>query len=219
MGHTFRQRELLERALTHSSLAQEKGERERDNERLEFLGDAVLDLVISELLMERHSSAAEGWLSRARAAAVNKRALAVRARSLELQRWLRLGRSERSSGGEAKASILASALEAVIGALYLDAGLPAVRALVAREFGGELDEPAGAGGDAKTLLQEHFQARGEPVPTYTTTSEEGPPHARTFEVQVRAQGRVLGSGAGTSKRAAEQAAARVALEQLEQGAT
>jgi ribonuclease-3 len=185
------------------------------NEPLEFLGDAVLGLVVSELLMERHPERPEGWLSRARAGAVNKHALARRARQLELERFIRLGRGELRSGGAAKPGILANAFEAVLGALYLDAGLDAVRALVERELGDALEQPEGALADSKTRLQEWLQARGEPPPRYETTQASGPPHAPQFHVEVRVGERVRGQGTAGSKRAAEQLAASAALARLE----
>lgn len=214
LGYRFEQRELLERALTHSSRAHEAGDPGRDNERLEFLGDAVLGLVVAELLMERHPDVPEGNLSRARARLVNTRSLDAHARALELDLHLRLGRGELRSGGRDKPSILANVFEAVLGALYLDGGLGAVRTLVEREFAGAIanaDQPLP---DPKTHLQEQLQAKGEEVPGYTTTATHGPDHARVFEVEVQVGERVLGTGKGSSKREAEQEAARHALAAL-----
>jgi len=208
LGHRFSARALLEQALTHSSCPNEQGLQVSACERLEFLGDAVLQLLVSELLMERAPDQPEGWLTRARASAVNRAALAERARGLGLPRFIRLGRGERLAGGADKPSILADLFEAVIGALYLDAGLAAVRALVEREI--PLEEPARA--DAKTRLQERMQARGQGTPQYRTTSTRGPAHALEFSVEVRLGEQVLGVGSGPTKRAAEQEAARRALE-------
>lgn len=208
LGHRFRDRALLELALTHRSAAGERG----SNERLEFLGDAVLGLVVCELLMERNPDQTEGWLSRARAGAVNQDALAARALALGLGGCVRLGRSEQRSAGASKPSILANVLEALIGALYLDAGLTAVRALVERELGPELADHERARADAKTRLQELLQARGQGRPQYRTTETRGPAHALEFRVEVRLGERVLGQGVGPTKRAAEQEAARRALE-------
>jgi ribonuclease-3 len=211
LGHRFRDRRLLEEALTHSSSRVADGAGAADCERLEFLGDAVLGLVVSELLMESNPGQPEGWLTRARAAAVNRDALAARARALGLARWIRLGRGERRQGGAEKPSILADIFEAVLGAIYLDAGLAPVRALLERELPlADVFGPAPA--DAKTRLQELLQGRGLGTPQYHTTQTHGPAHALEFEVEVRLGERVLGSGAGSSKRAAEQAAARRALE-------
>jgi len=214
LGYRFRKPGGLRQALTHGSRANEAGNPALANERLEFLGDAVLDLVISELLMERHPEASEGMLSRARAAAVNTAALAERARELGLDRAMRLGRGEARSAGHRKPSILANVFEAVLAAIYLDGGLAPVRELVEREFGEVLASP-GPQLDAKTRLQEWLQARGEPVPGYQTTAAEGPDHAKEFHVEVRVGDRVLGQGRGRSKREAEQQAATHALTVLE----
>jgi len=216
IGHRFGDRALLERALTHASRAHEDGDPGRGNERLEFLGDAVLDLAVSELLFEAHPEADEGLLSRARARAVNQKALAGYTRALGLQRAIRLARGEQRSGGRNKASIQANAFEAVLGALYLDGGLEAVRRLVSRELGASLSaDLEDLLADPKTRLQEFLQARGEPPPSYQTVSERGPDHSKQFEVRVSAGERALGSGVGPSKRAAEQDAARAALRALE----
>ena len=215
LGYRFRDSSRLEQALTHLSRANEEGDPTRGNERLEFLGDAVLDLVVSELLMEQHSEVPEGTLSRARASVVNTQALAVHARELGLDRALRLGRGEERSAGREKASILANVFEAVLGAIYLDGGLGPARSFVERECG-ELVAAAGEPTvDAKTRLQELLQASGRPVPGYRTTATQGPDHAKEFQVEVRVGERVLGYGKGSSKREAEQAAARQALASLE----
>jgi len=216
IGHRFADRTLLERALTHASRAHEDGDLGRGNERLEFLGDAVLDLAVSEILFEAHPEADEGLLSRARARAVNEKALAACTRGLGLHRALRLSRGEQRSGGCDKPSIQANVFEAVLGALYLDAGLEPVRVLVRRELGASLSaDLQDLLADPKTRLQELLQARGEPPPRYEATSERGPDHAKEFEVCVHAGDRVLGTGVGRSKREAEQNAARVALEALQ----
>lgn len=165
--------------------------------------------------MQRHPQAREGTLSRARAAIVNKEALADRARRLGLARALRLGRGEERTGGRSKASNLANVFEAVCGALYLDGGLAPLRALVVREFGDQLEAGDRALADAKTRLQERLQASGAAPPDYATTATRGPDHAREFHVEVSLDGRLLARGHGRSKREAEQEAARRALEALE----
>ena len=174
----------------------------------------MLGLVTAEQLMAEHPDANEGELSRARADTVNERALAARARSLGLQDLIRLGRGAGLQGGRSKDSILANAFEAVLGALYLDAGLEVARAFLLRELGAELAEPGLRSRDAKSALQEHLQALGQPLPEYHVVETEGPPHARQFRVEVRAGDTVLGTGRGASKRAAEQAAARAGLSAL-----
>ena len=192
----------------------EAGREDLGNERLEFLGDAVLDLLVSELLMEADGDADEGVLSRARAEAVNTHALAKRARELGLDRAVALGRGEDSSGGRSKPSILANVFEAVIAAVYQDGGLESVRALVGRTFGSVSTGDGASGLDSKTALQELLQAAGRPLPRYETVSQRGPDHASEWEVQVSVEEKALGSGLGRSKRDAEQAAAKAALEQL-----
>ncbi len=180
----------------------------------------MLDLLISERLMEVRPDADEGALSRARAELVNARALARRARLLDLGGWIRLGKSEERSGGRDKESILAALLEAVLGALYLDGGLDPVRALIAREFDGDVAKVAKAErplGDPKSRLQELLHARSGPTPVYVTTGELGPPHAREFDVEVRVGDETLGRSRAGSKRAAEQGAAEQALRVLEEG--
>jgi ribonuclease-3 len=166
--------------------------------------------------MAADESADEGHLSKARADAVNSRALADRARELGLDRAVRLGRGEDRSGGRDKPSILANVFEAVLGAIYLDGGLDAVRELVQRVFELPKTFQVRSSGDSKTRLQERLQAQGFELPLYQTTAQRGPDHAREFEVQVAARGRILGSGVGSSKRDAEQAAAEDALRHLEE---
>ena len=211
LGYRFEDEARLEQALTHRSRANEDGDPMRGNERLEFLGDAVLDLVVSELLMEKHAEAPEGTLSRARAGVVNTRALAACARKLGLDQDVRLGRGEERSGGRRKPSILANVFEGVLGAIYLDGGLEPARIFVERECGEALAAAGQRPADPKTQLQERLQASGGPVPGYRTTSEHGPDHAKEFRVEVSVEGRVLGQGQGNSKREAEQEAARRAL--------
>jgi ribonuclease-3 len=215
LGYRFAQPRLLEQALTHQSRAHEEGDLELGNERLEFLGDAVLDLLVSELLMQRYPDADEGELSRARAAAVNTAALAERARSLGLGAAARLGRGEQRSGGEDKVSILANLFEAVLGAVYLDGDLTAARGFIEREVAPLLSRDDAALGDAKTRLQEIAQKLGRGIPRYATLAERGPDHEKEFEVEVRVGDAVLGRGVGPSKRSAEQSAAHRALESLE----
>jgi ribonuclease-3 len=215
LGHVFRDAALLETALTHPSWAHEQGGG-RGNERLEFLGDAVLDLVVAELLYAEHPERSEGELTRARAALVNRRALAERARALELGSELRLGRTEQRTAGAKKSSILANVYEAVLGALYLDAGLEAVRRFVEDSFGAAVRQGAGFAPDAKTRFQEWAHAALRATPTYQALRDsgvEGDPER--FETQVRVGAEVFGQGAGRTKRAAELAAAAQALHRLE----
>ena len=211
LGHRFARPELLQQALTHSSRANEARELAVGNERLEFLGDAVLGLGVAELLMEAFPEASEGALSRSRAQAVNQAALAAHALELGLDALVLLGKSERKNRGREKSSILADAFEAVLGALYLDAGFETARAFIARELAAELGSASAMQRDAKSELQEALQAAGREPPSYVTISESGPAHARAFSVEARVGAAVYGTGAGRSKQAAEQAAARDAL--------
>lgn len=205
-------------ALTHKSYVNEHRDEGglRDNERLEFLGDAVIDLAVSHRLMERFPGAREGELSKMRAAVVDEQGLSEMARALDLGALLRLGRGEELTGGRRKASLLADAMEAVIAAVYLASGLEAVLAVVDR-FLGEAFARAAAGTldrDFKTQLQELAQNRLRATPRYRVVAEHGPDHSKTFEVETDLRGEVVGRGAGRSKKDAEQAAARLALEGL-----
>jgi ribonuclease-3 len=201
--------------VTHKSYANEHRDEEvLDNERLEFLGDAVIDLAVSQRLMERFPDAREGELSKMRASVVDEQGLADMARALDLGALLRLGRGEELTGGRRKASLLADAMEAVVAAVYLAAGLRPVLSLVDR-FLGEAFARASEGTldrDFKTQLQELAQSRQRASPRYRVVAEVGPDHEKTFEVEVDLRGEVLGRGSGRSKKDAEQAAARVALE-------
>jgi ribonuclease-3 len=212
LGHAFADPELLDDALTHRSA------QARHNERLEFLGDAVLGLLVAEALWRRFPRATEGELSRLRARLVNRDALARVAQELELGQYLRLGAGELRSGGHARESILADAVEAVLAALYLDGGLDVARAVVERLLGERLAalSPADQGKDAKTRLQEWLQARRLALPTYEVVDTSGEDHAQTFVVRcaVEALGRST-SAAGASRRKAEQLAAARLLETLD----
>ncbi|WP_344631060.1 ribonuclease III [Streptomyces glaucosporus] len=201
---------LLTRALTHRSYAYENGGLPT-NERLEFLGDSVLGLVVTDTLYRSHPDLPEGQLAKLRAAVVNSRALAGVARGLDLGSFVRLGRGEEGTGGRDKASILADTLEAVIGAVYLDQGLEAASELVHRLFDPLIEESStlGAGLDWKTSLQELTAAEGLGVPEYLVT-ETGPDHEKTFTAAARVGGVAYGTGTGRSKKEAEQQAAEAA---------
>jgi ribonuclease-3 len=215
LGIRLRDPSLLERALTHKTFAHEAPATDevRHNERLEFLGDAVLGLVSSELLMEAFPTAQEGELSQMRACLVNQEELAALAGQLGLHGLLRLGRGEERSGGRQKQSLQADALEALLGALFLDQGLAGAQALVndlmrARIERLRVERPWPS---PKSRLQEMLQARGEPPPTYELVTSDGPVHARVFTVAAMQAGAELGRGTGRSKKAAAQAAAQDAL--------
>ncbi len=209
--------DLLEQALTHRSYAYEHGGLPT-NERLEVLGDAVLGLVVTDALYLAHPELPEGQLAKLRAGVVNTRALAGVGRELGIGTWLRLGRGEDTSGGRDKNSLLADTVEAVLGAIYLDRGLPVAAAVVRRLFDPLMAAAAldSAALDWKTALQELTAAGGLGVPAYLLT-ETGPDHAKRFTAEVVVGGRVLGAGEGGSKKHAEQRAARQAARALGAG--
>lgn len=211
VGYRFREQERLRQALTHTSAAEIPGP--RISERLEFLGDAVVGLVVSELLLSTYPTQDEGKLSRFRAALVNAASFAAMAQHLELDEHLRLGKGEEKSGGRRKESILAAAYEAVMGAIFLDGGYEAVRRVVGDQFEDLVLEVGDRETtDAKTQLQELCQQLCRQAPVYRVVREEGPDHAREFIVEALLGDTVLATGQGRSKRAAEQAAALDALE-------
>jgi len=214
LGHYFRQPHLLVDALTHRSYAYEfAGPGVVSNERLEFLGDAVLGLIASDLLFRAYPEADEGQLTNLRAALVRASTLGALARRLDVGPHLRLGRGEEATGGRERELLLARAVEALIGAVYLDAGLDSTRAVLEPLLKGELEHVATRHTikDNKSLLQELAQARLGITPHYRLVSEEGPSHDRTFTVEVVIGELVAGRGSGRSKRQAEQAAAKEAL--------
>ena len=216
LGYTFLDRGLLDAALTHTS-AMVAGA-VRAGEQLEYLGDAVLGLVIADLLMDRFPDLDEGTLSKRRSMLVRAPTLAEKARQLGIGQTLRLGRGEDRGGGRHKASILASTYEAVLGAIYRDGGFERAKAVITRHFAEDLERGGVAGApDWKTTLQERIQAQYRTVPDYRLAGEEGPAHARQFTAEVWVGDQCLASGEGTSKREAEQQAARAALETLQEG--
>jgi len=212
LGITFAKRDLLVTALTHRSVLAEV-EGAMPNERLEFLGDTVLDLIIAEELYKAHPEWPEGELTKAKAAAVGERSLEQVARNWNLGPYIRISRGEESSGGRERRALLADTVEAIIGAYYLDHGLEACRAFVLREMMEIIEsvERQEHQFDCKTQLQEVFQARYQAAPTYEIVGKSGPPHDRTFEVTVSFNDQVLGYGKGKSKKEAEQQAADQAL--------
>jgi ribonuclease-3 len=209
LGHRFHDVERLRTALTHRSYANERPEAgQSDNERLEFLGDAVLDLVVGHMLMEAYPQLSEGQLSVTRSQVVSEDGLSEIAYHLGLGRFIYLGKGERRSGGQNKPSILADALEAIIAAVYLDAGFDAARSLVARLFASSVATVEVTGFyDHKTRLQELAQARLKATPVYRVIGDSGPDHAKMFEVCVEINGHEWGRAVGSSKKRAEQLAA------------
>ncbi len=216
LHYTFADQRLIEEALRHSSFVNEAPEAGlRDNERLEFLGDAVLNLVVGHILMERYSGLNEGDLSRMRSGLVNEQQLAKLARRLELGTYIWLGKGEAQTGGQEKSSILAGTLEALIAAVYMDGGFAAAFEIIQGLFQPLICqmERANEHVDFKSQLQELVQTRPGQMPGYTVIREEGPDHNKTFWVQLRVM-EIETEGVGKSKKAAEQDAARKALAQF-----
>jgi ribonuclease-3 len=234
LGHRFARRDLLELALTHSSHAHEAGDEssdashlQRDNEQLEFLGDAVLSLITSEALWQRFPTFHEGQLSKMRAHLVSERHLVLAATRLGIGGFLFLGRGEEKSGGREKPALLVDALEAIVAALYLDAGFETARAFIMKNIVdpelSRLEATNSAGiavSDFKSALQEILQSAGKPQPSYVVTREEGPDHRKQFTVEARILPRTGGSpeyvarASASTKKQAEQLAAEQALEHL-----
>lgn len=233
--HRFERPELLTWALTHRSMAYENNPEtllnpSADNEQLEFIGDAVLGLIVAEALFRRFPASREGELTRLRASLVSRRHLSEVAARIDLGSMMRLGRGEEQSGGRQKPALLANALEAVIAALYLDGGLEAARTFVDEhiiepampDLHGALragDTFSGAIGDHKSALQEHLQSIGAGQPQYVLTAQSGPDHDKRFRVEVRVNDgagglKTLAESEGSTKKQAQQAAARIAIEQL-----
>src|SRR6056297_2281402 len=212
LGHEFSDPALLVRALTHSSMSSPNRD---DNQRLEFLGDRVLGLVMAEALLEHDKAAAEGKLAPRYNALVRKEACADVAREIDLGAVLKLGRSEMLSGGRRKLALLGDAMEAVIAAVYRDAGFDVAKAVVLRLWGSRIDKVKDDARDAKTALQEWAQARGLPPPAYVETARTGPDHAPQFTIEARLENGTRETAQAGSKRQAEQAAAKALLARLE----
>ncbi|PKN11673.1 MAG: ribonuclease III [Deltaproteobacteria bacterium HGW-Deltaproteobacteria-4] len=217
IGYHFSDTARLDEALTHRSYANEQRTRCADNERLEFLGDAILGLVIAETLFIGDIQRPEGELSRLRSELVNAGTLAQLARQINLGAALKLGRGEVKAGGSDKENILADAFEALLGAIYLEGGIAAVRPVILRLFTQVMIEKTLQQGnsDFKSQLQEYLQSLQQTPPEYVLIETEGPEHERTFVVEARTPGQVLGVGQGRSKKEAEQAAAGAALKMLQ----
>jgi ribonuclease-3 len=219
LGHSFRDPQRLLQALMHSSRIPERAPEEpaESNEKLEFLGDAVLELIVSEELVREFPDWSEGQLSKSRARLVNATAISLSAQRLGLGKYLRLGRGEEKTGGRTKPALLADAYEALIAAVYLDGGLEAARGFVRRSLveGAIAVEAERLGHtDHKSALQEFLQSRGMAPGAYHVIAETGPDHQKTFRVEVRIAGQVTAMGSGRTKKEAEQSAAIAALIQL-----
>jgi ribonuclease-3 len=219
IGYQFRDRAFLRRALTHRSFANEQPDpRPLHNEALEFLGDAVLEFLISSWLLELHPTHTEGTLSKMRAYAVSAVNLQKHAARLQLGSYLLLNRGEEKTGGRNKMALQVDAYEALIAAIYLDGGIEAAKQFIRREFAStfvEIDPQNLTGTDYKTALQERLQSYGLPTPQYAIVESLGPDHKRVFQVELRVNGYCLATGEGTTIKGAHQAAARAALNNLE----
>jgi ribonuclease-3 len=211
----FKEIGILKESLTHRSFVNENlNPKGRDNERLEFLGDAVLNLVLSDLLIQKFPKLLEGPLSKIRAGQVNEKNLAHLAEGLDLGDYLLIGKGEEQTGGRRKPSLLADALEAILGAVYLDGGYEAARSVIDRLFRARLDQMQTLSLDFKTLLQEFCQAQMKTTPVYRVIKEEGPDHRKTFFVEVSVQGTIISNGQGGTKKEAQQRAAEKAFQAL-----
>jgi ribonuclease III len=217
LGYSFSDNDLLMRALTHVSYG--RGKQDGHNETLEFLGDAVLDLAVSDLLMRCFPEKTEGDLSKMRASLVNAAALAEKAIQLNLGESLRMGKGEERSGGRTKQSILAGVFEALLGAVYWDGGYEPARRIVERYFASDIQEGALGQQDYKTRLQEISQMLFHEPPVYKLVAESGPDHEKRFVTEIFVGGKLLGRGEGKSKKQAEQEAAGKALAELQQRKT
>jgi len=219
LGHSFARPELLDEALTHPSATTRKSTRQgegRDYDRLEFLGDRVLGLVIADLLLKAYPEADAGRLARRYNELVRRETLADIATRIDLGRHIHFARAEREAGGGAKPALLANACEAVIAALFLDGGLEVAGAFIHRYWDNLADELTTAPKDGKTRLQEWAHACGVPPPVYSEISRDGPPHDPIFTIQVMVEGLGTAEGQGASKRISEQAAAEALLRILDQ---
>jgi len=217
IGYVYADPDLLRSALTHRSFLNGNGsDLPESNERLEFLGDSVLELVVNEFLYRAHPDQQEGELTKMKSLLVSRGVLAEQARRLNLGRYLFMSEAERDSGGAFRASILADGFEAVIGSLYLDGGLDRARRFVEQHLLGDVHRILGSQTHVnyKSVLQENIQERHKTYPRYRVVSETGPDHRKIFTVEVTVRGEQLGLGKGTNKKLAEQAAARHALERV-----
>lgn len=216
IGYKFKDISILEEALSHSSFVNECKDGRRSNERLEFLGDSVLSIVVSDHIFRTFSNRPEGELTKLRAALVCEKALSTYAREINLGTYLKLGKGEKQSGGAERDSILSDAFEAVIAAIYLDGGLEPARKHIMGFINADLsDGAADAFTDYKTVLQEKIQREHSGKMTYVLVAEDGPDHQKTFTVEVRLDGKTLGTGTDSTKKHAEQRAARQALMGME----
>ena len=218
IGYQFKNKQLLKRALSHTSYCNEVKSAGESNERLEFLGDSVLSVVVAEYLFSNYKKQQEGDLTKLRASLVCEKALAVFAKKIELGRFIMLGRGEQQNGGNERPSILSDAFEALLAAMYLDGGMEVVKSFILKFVEEELERMDNVGSfrDYKTQLQEIIQRNREEELQYILAGEEGPDHDKSFTVEVRLNSNVIGVGVGHSKKQAEQLAAKQALQLMGQ---
>ena len=217
LGYTFKNTQLLTKALTHSSHANEKGVGEGDNEQFEFLGDSVLGFLVSDFLFRAHPRLTEGQLSKLKGFFVSSANLVKYAERVHLGNYLQLGKGEEKTGGRTKQALLVDALEVIIGAIYLDGGIEETRRVILAFFEPQIEDVGDSEcqlQDFKTALQEELQAQHRGRADYMVTSEDGPDHQKLFTVEVVVGGESVAQGLGLTKKAAEQAAARQALERI-----
>lgn len=214
LGYVFSDQQLMVQALTHKSFSNEQPVFVLHNERLEFLGDAVLELAISDLVFRRFPEIPEGGLTRIRSEVVSEKGLTDIARTLQIGQWIRLGRGELNNGGQDRPSLLADVFEALLGAVYLDAGFARACLVIEQIFSEPVSVSARLryGSDHKTCLQERMQARFNELPDYRLSQVSGPDHSRIFFMEVYFKDRLVGRGSGSSKKSAEQQAAAAALD-------
>lgn len=214
IGYEFKDKKLLKRALLHTSYCNEVKSAGESNERLEFLGDSILSVVVAEYLFSHYKKQHEGDLTKLRASLVCEKALAVFAKEIELGRFIMLGKGELHNGGNERPSILSDAFEALLAAMYLDGGMETVKPFILKFVEAELEmrNKTGCFNDYKTQLQEIIQRNREEELLYVLVGEEGPDHDKQFTVEVRLNSNVIGKGLGHSKKQAEQLAAKQALE-------
>jgi len=214
LGYEFSDLDLLQRAFVHESLVNESEDDFPSNERLEFLGDSVLGLAVAEFLFKEFREEAEGQLAQMKSYLVSRKHLAICADRVKLGQYLQLGKGEENSGGKRRESLLSNCFEAVLGAIFLDGGYGKARAVVVSILGDDMRQGLGAVKDEKSRLQEKVQTVFQALPEYRILAECGPPHDRSFTVEVSFGGEILGEGTGRSKREASQAAAKVALKKF-----
>lgn len=218
LGYNFTNKKLISTALTHSSFANESGKSGDNYERLEFLGDAILEFITSEYIFYKFKNLPEGKLTRIRASLVCEKTLNIFAHKLKIGKFIRLSHGEEKTGGRERASILADSFESIVAAIFLDGGMECAKKIVLRFISNELDQPCEIVKDYKTKIQEYMQSKKQKEIKYNLISEVGPDHDKKFTMEIEIQGVSMGLGTAGSKKEAEQLAAKSALENILKGA-